>query len=780
MAKKGKHKRQAPAPLSPAVMKARAEKALNESRTAQALELARSLFKQDPAPPHKALLQRACLERARQLRAQGQEREARVVLDNAVQLGGEAPYLGQLAQELAASGEIARALTLVQGIPGSPALGKVLGHAADIALRRGPAGRDTLPEALRPQLDMILQAFAHTEAGRDEEARAALQGVGLQSPFLEWKVFLRGLMAYYQNDDLRALENWQRLNAERLPARLAAPLRFLIDPPYRIAQPPAAQALLQQQADKLQGSGLVPALRSIQRAVNHENKLADAFRQAEALMPALKREAPQLVSRLAACFYWAIIDHGQPEDMKRYLRVFGKPADDPQLARLEALAMEHRHSMPEAHKQWQRFEQSVAANPAAWPDGQANRVRALVWRRMAENADNVPDLDELADLPPFLLNHPDRPRPLKPSAEECLKRSLELAPDQLETHFALFEHYQRKEQRPRAEKAARELLKRFPDHAPTLEGLADLLMARQEYAEALELFQRALKANPLERQLRMKVGTAHSYKARQDAESGRFDEARAGYQAALAFDEGNRNYPVLCKWSACEFKAGNPTRAEELLAQAHSGEGNRLAVAYSMLIEVIRFKLPKALKDRFDREVKEELASPPSAHAAAAIADTASALQRAGVSYYGQKTHEKKVIAYLEKAIGLDFSEDQLHRVCASLGVLKAVRLHRRYLQRAQALFPQSPVFFLLEAQYNLSLGPHRCPIYETQQLLEKARRLAEALPRDPRQQELLDVIQRALDAVQALNPFARMFGGMFPMDMFDPFGFGPDEEEDY
>src|SRR5204862_1272396 len=128
----------------------------------------------------------------------------------------------------------------------------------------GQAGRDALPEALRPQFDLVTQAFAHAEAGRDEEARAALQGVGLQSPFLEWKVLLRGLLAYYQNDDARALENWQRLDPQRLPARLAAPLRYLIDPPYREALPPDAQAALRKKSDRLVGSGLVQPMRTLQ------------------------------------------------------------------------------------------------------------------------------------------------------------------------------------------------------------------------------------------------------------------------------------------------------------------------------------------------------------------------------------------------------------------------------------------------------------------------------------------------------------------------------------
>ena len=51
----------------------------------------------------------------------------------------------------------------------------------------------------------MLQAFRQVEAGQDEAARESLQGIGLQSPFLEWKLLLRGLLAYYQGDDVRAV-----------------------------------------------------------------------------------------------------------------------------------------------------------------------------------------------------------------------------------------------------------------------------------------------------------------------------------------------------------------------------------------------------------------------------------------------------------------------------------------------------------------------------------------------------------------------------------------------
>src|SRR5207248_3764443 len=120
-----------------------------------------------------------------------------------------------------------------------------------------------LPAEFHAALNHVLAAFAHYSAGEDEAARERLQAIGLQSPFLEWKLLLRGLMAYSARDDARALENWQRLTADRLPARLAAPLRAALDPAYRQAQPPATQALLLQAADRLQGVEVVRGLRAV-------------------------------------------------------------------------------------------------------------------------------------------------------------------------------------------------------------------------------------------------------------------------------------------------------------------------------------------------------------------------------------------------------------------------------------------------------------------------------------------------------------------------------------
>jgi tetratricopeptide (TPR) repeat protein len=757
---------------------ARIRRAENEGRFQQALELAKSLYKHDPSPPHKELLQKVTLGRARQLRSQGYLRDAQITLENAVHLDAGLEWREQLAEEMAATGLGIRALDLVREFPNSGALPRILGQAADAALSQGKAGRGLLPETYHGQFDAIVKAFAQSEAGQDEAARTTLQAIGLQSPFLEWKVLLRGLIAYYQGDDVRALENWQRLNPDRLPARLAAPLRFTIDPSYRATQPAATQGRLQDQGDRLQQSGLIQPLRAIQAALAQERKLPQAFRLAENFLPALRREAPHLVPRLAASFFWAVINAGGPDDIPRYQRVFSAPPDDPKFAHLRALAFEHHHLLTEAHHSWQEYEKEVAQAAHLWPGDQANRVRALIWHHMGKNAASIPDKNEMAELPAFLRNHPDRPRPLNPPAAKCFEHSLALAPELLETHEALFQLWLRKNEPTEAVKVGQRLLERFPDHVPTLEALGNLRLHEEAYAEGLQLLQRALQANPLDRSLRAKVSYAHLVNARHHAEEGRFDEARAEYRAAQALEEGKKDPTVLCKWAACEFKAGAPVRAEELIRQTLEDPGNRPEVTFSLLIESIRLKLPRPLKNRFDREFKAALAELPTGRAAAALARVASAHHQTEVTYVGQKTHEKKVVAYLEKALHADFTEAELEAVCEDLLVLHAPKVELKYVRLGQRKFPHNPSFFLAEAERNIDLGPGRCPVWPTQELLQKAQDLANALPRDKRQQTILDTIHELRERLGALNPFARLsplMGDMFE----DMFGFEEDDEDE-
>lgn len=776
MARKAKHKHTAPA--SPAELRPRIDRATREGRFQQALELAKQLYKHEPTPAHKQLLLNTYFGRAQQLRTTGYPRDAVTVLKAGLAVdGADTAWLEKAALELASCGDVRAARDLLARLPpDSPARAGVLAVAVDAALsHQQGAGKESLPPELHADFDRVTTAFAQVQAGQDEPARETIQAIGLRSPFLEWKVLLRGLIAYYQNDDARALDNWQRLAPDRLPARLAAPLRFLIDKAYQSVQAPEAQTALRKQADRLQGDGVVEGLRRIQAALADQRSFANAFRQAEGLLPALRQKSPPLADRLAACFYWGIVTTGQPEDVPRYSRVFGAPPDDPTFARLRALAYEGAQELEEAHKEWQKFEKSVADHPQGWPAGEADLIRALVWSHMGSNAAAVPDFDDPI-LPPFLRNHPDRPRPFKPAAEQCFEQSLKLAPDVLDTHEKLVGHYQAVRKPKKAEQAARRLLERFPDHVPTIEALASLRLSAQDYAEGIALLQRAARLNPLDRGLRRRLGTAHLFHARAHGEAKRFDEARAEFHAALALSEGRNNNSVYCKWAACEFKAGDEARAEELLTQALADAGSRLGVTYSMLVEVIRLRLTK-LKKRFNDEFNALLAQPADGAAAAAIVETAAAHKSASVTYHGQKTHEKKVLGYLQRALEVPLTEEQLDRICSSLVILENHKLLLEFGESGQGRFPKNAYFPYYVAESYILWGPYRCPVYRVRELFAEVRRLAQEMPPDTRRDALLESVQRREQMVASLGSFGGIDFGAFGGAFEEMFG-GPDGDE--
>ena len=92
--------------------------------------------------------------------------------------------------------------------------------AADAAMEVGAAAREKLPESLRHGFDAICEALSLYESEQDDAARDRLQAIGMSSPFLDWKLLLRGLIAHAAGDVSRALDNWSRLNSERRAARI--------------------------------------------------------------------------------------------------------------------------------------------------------------------------------------------------------------------------------------------------------------------------------------------------------------------------------------------------------------------------------------------------------------------------------------------------------------------------------------------------------------------------------------------------------------------------------
>lgn len=761
----------------------RIAKARREGRTRQALDLTRTLCKYEPTDAHRELLRQVTLEHGQELQAAGKLHDAVAVFNNALTMGGTPEFVANVAQRLAACGAVAKATAALENVPDPSLRQQALSHIVDAALVQGPAGTRALPEALHAPFELILQAFAHYEAGRDEEARAALQGIGLQSPLLEWKVLLRGLLAYQTPDDARALENWQRLDQTRLPYRLCATLRAAIDPAFLQAQPAAVQQTLRTKMMQQQGMTYASALRELRELLPEDN-LAPAFRKAEAILPSLRRDHPDLAARFAQCFAWTIIDHGQPEDLERYLRLFDAPADDPLLHRLEAISLEARGLWPEAHKAWQNFIHHVAHSPNHWHGTIGTRVQAMIWSRMAENAGPHRKRRGRSGNPLFDL-FASQTGALKPSAEQCYENAIKLEPDRLDSYRALLDIYLQDQKDAKAKKIGAELLKRFPDHAETLEALAALCMASQEYKKAQEHLEKAIQANPLNRVLPGLLAVVRQRWGLQLTLAGKFDQARVQYEQALKL-WGPSKASFLCQWAVAEMKANNSSRAEELIAQALAEPDRRLACRYVLVGESVRAKLPTKAKKQMAADLKTVLAAAPTpAEIQILIESAAQQHLTHDKTFHGQKAQEKTILKFLEGIHFNAFDEIQLERLAKDLETLQARKPWLNCLQHARRRFLKNPVFRLSYVDFYLTEHVNDPKTHLAREHLDDARRLVEEMPRGEEQQRLLEDIkekEQILTQMHArqgsmMNVLDELFGGFGP-DMGDNDDFEDEDDE--
>ena len=364
-------------------------------------------------------------------------------------------------------------------------------HPADRAVRtRDPV---LLPPEQRATYQAVDGAFAAYSAGRDEEARTLIAAVGLTSPFLDWRVLLRGLMIYAGGDPARAIENFARLDPQRLPARLAAPLRAALEPgtpvPDKFA--PAVKALL--------GDALTDNLLTLRKSLGGGRGLGGAFKILPAIVPTLKLRSPDAAQELTRLMYHAVRNQGKPDDLPKLNNLFGPYPDDPAFHRLNALAFEQDEAVQEAKRHWLAYEVWLGKNPAGWPRDLATRARAMAITRVARLTAAVEELYELIN-------------PIDPVPQ--WRRAIELAPGWEPAALDLLNYFLVRNKLTEAEAVARAHLDHKPGAVPFLDALARVLAGTGRPAEALGVRKRQLEAGPLNAVVRRQTARAHLSAAR--------------------------------------------------------------------------------------------------------------------------------------------------------------------------------------------------------------------------------------------------------------------------
>jgi len=730
-------KKAPPAPPRPGIDRVRA--AIARGDLQEACIQARLLYANAPNAEHLDLLKSTIAGAAVYLDSTGRFSEFNKLMNEADQVDSAEPnWILERACLLARGGRLADALMRVD----EAGRLRVLGYGVDRALKTG--SKEFLPDELHAGFDAILAAFAQYEAGNDEAARAALEPIGLRSPFLEWKVLLRGLMAFATGEDARAAENFSRLERTRIPFRLCGPYFITADPAHKASLPPPVAAELVKRFTSLNSTGIVGGLREIATHLGREKPLTPAFSAAESLLPRLKKDAPPLAGKLAKCLYHAIIRQGQPEDLARYRKLFGPLADDPHFFRLQARIAEEIGRVGISNTNWLKYEEWLATQPAGWSEPLLNRVRAMIWHHMATDPDEGLDLEEL--VPKFAealftrgpLPEIKKSKPVGPTPLECFRRAAELAPDWEPAAKDLFNELVHAEEYVDAERVGRALLAHHPDKPGPLLLLASLVAKQKRPADALELLLRARAANPLDEKTAIRA--AHAVIALARSALGGKDPAAPEriLNEHRELIESNIPLPRDVLLLVMAHKLRDAARLDALLVKVLAVPYMRLAAHYQIAIDSQLAKLKPADRKAADAAFADAMASTPTPLEVYFLLNQYDNYMDEGQAYRGHKSQLKKFIALVPRTYGATAHEADFETLTQHLFDREEYKLAKKYATHCSVRFPKNPLFRVILAEVAIELEERP---YKINSLLTVARAHA-TLSAEPRHKALLPRIE--------------------------------------
>ncbi|MCZ2340352.1 MAG: hypothetical protein LC104_00985, partial [Bacteroidales bacterium] len=499
---------------------------------------------------------------------------------------------------------------------------------------------------------------------------------------------------------------------------------------------------------------IISTLRLIQNNLNHAKNHATAFRYAEEIVPRWKKQSPAMVQRLANCFYQAILRHGEPTDLPRFRRTFGPPLDDPSFFRLEADVMESCNALDVSVEKWIKYSQWLETKPAGWPLSVLVRLRAMIHLRISNILQDLPPDDSvLAPTKPKRKPASAKAQHRQPEVDPLyhLQLAATLSPDWIEPQLAwggtLFQLGRLLE----AEAVLQAALNWHPKSVAILKSLVLLSHKSQRWDAKLDYLARAIAADPLNPVFRSLAVRTHQTYARQLGLAGNFTEAEQHLQQSLSLSQPQETAPIQTMMAVLARKVGRTADAENWSQQALANTSNNLTVALIMSVESQLFKLKPADKRPIDQKLKELLATNhPQAHAVTTTIKCLVMYREDGVTYRGQTTHEKTLLALALKAAQSDTASPEI--VFENLAEVARYIENRtavtKILRQLEYRFPENPVFPFIQAEWLLEqLGPDRSR-YQIAEMLDTAYDLAKTSS-EARHQNLLSRIEELLEKVR-------------------------------
>jgi len=628
--------------------------------------------------------------------------------------------------------------------------------------------------AFHTDLQAIHTALQMVTEKRYDNATTLLRQVSFSSPFSHWKLFIKGLCAFYKGEDNRAQKSLELLPAGSMLVNAAIPYLILIKGSKALLKHYKDNELLRQAcvlAGKEELADILPRAEYLWRT----NRFRDSFKHVRSGLKGFPSNNPG-ISHTLAHFYFNMPLHMQWEQKKKLLDFFlkilssGKAKNDTEtfmIIRSAALFAE---------------EQDISDNHLAsvWEDFllALNRSQAENKKLNAIVYSHIGDMFSQEEVePPDFFSFFGRRRPERPVlrnktlACKYYENSLELNPRDRDVQFSFLELYEKTGQKPLINRKLDEIIKLFPEDKEALQKAGMRCIERKAFQKGLKYLTRAVELDPLDNRLREIFVIGCIKTARNHAEKMQLDRFRKLLPTVI--DNGldnsnnfNRGHAFLyARWANFELLNNNTEEARTLISRAYNSTSSRLGLSYfNSLIAKVYGVGNKYLK-KIEKDTKKTFSGKALPEKAVIFAGI--------ILYFWEcsclpwlKKEVRRVNSYAMNAAKNNCTREQALVIFnfAMNHNNKNLKLAEKYIEMILKKNPDDPLFLF----YRYEIKPHDffsdLPISRDLEELRNILSLAEK----ENDAELVNKIRNKINQLEKMTPFIDEFDGTDGDNPFD------------
>ncbi len=680
----------------------------------QALKDAKVCHRQDPAEPHRRLLEQALCARALELVKLGLTPQARDVADDLLELGITDSGVQEQSAALFFSLGMQSAKTPALS---AEAEAELLQKLADRAVAKPQSGA-SLPAEVRQGANTIRQALEAIEQNREADALSLLKGISRNSPFADWKLFARGLAAYYREDNLEMGANWERLDSQRPAATIAETLRAMAESDRSLV-PEDVRIRVGRLERKCMQTSAFSNLGDLQRLMLDEDD-EGVLRHIKTNAVGMRKLDADLKARIVPILIqWGIqyLTESGFREMTRYLEALPL---DPHWHRTWALFWEDpENDDPQlAEESWRNYLEDLPRIQSFSPAEQS-LADSLVCLRVAGLL-----MEEIG----WYENSPvEVPEMLEGLAEEYFTRCIQQTPT-LKEAYREFSLAQKSWGQPdRAIQTLEQFLEHVPDAFEEIIEVGVHHLNRGDPFRGRDLVYKAMRLKPLDQNAKNLAFAANLRVARELAQFNKWEEARNMLAEAESLDEtGKQRMELLCRKAALEIKAGQIELGRELAEEAQNAVEDPTPALLILVMEASRYQLPDEWREEWSRAWDAALKRKVNTATAGRMCEQMFANIVGGVEYPSREHQVQGLLKYVERSTRYKYQAEELMFVCEFLHEMGETKFLAKMIRKGRKNLADFPFFHLLAGKLELDKGPVQCNRGKASKAFEQALKTAE------------------------------------------------------